>query len=107
MCVLSIKVPIRKKSGNLFNDLRIYIYIYIYTYKQYRILSNLQWLICYKTQPNETKVETRIQKYIKMLLFILYIILNEKIVPERREYLIVCLAVFLFCLMVYQTSWVI
>ena len=29
MCVLSIKVPIRKKSGNLFNDPRIYIYIYI------------------------------------------------------------------------------
>ena len=24
MCVLSIKVPIRKKSGNLFNDSRIY-----------------------------------------------------------------------------------
>ena len=32
MCVLSIKVPIRKKSGNLFNDPRIYIYIYIYIY---------------------------------------------------------------------------
>ena len=30
MCVLSIKVPIRDKSGNLFNDPRIYIYIYIY-----------------------------------------------------------------------------
>ena len=34
MCVLSTKVPIRKKSGNLFNDPRIYneicIYIYIY-----------------------------------------------------------------------------
>ena len=30
MCVLSIKVSIRKKSGNLFNDPRIYIYIYIY-----------------------------------------------------------------------------
>ena len=29
MCVLSIKVPIQKKSGNLFNDRRIYIYIYI------------------------------------------------------------------------------
>ena len=29
-CVLSIKVLIRKKSGNLFNDPRIYIYIYIY-----------------------------------------------------------------------------
>ena len=33
MCVLSIKVPIRKKSGNLFNDPRIYIYIYIYMHK--------------------------------------------------------------------------
>ena len=32
MCVLSIKVPIRKKSGNLFNNPRIYIYIYIYVY---------------------------------------------------------------------------
>ena len=30
--VLSIKVPIRKKSGNLFNDPHIYIYIYIYIY---------------------------------------------------------------------------
>ena len=30
MCVPSIKVPIRKKSGNLFNYPRIYIYIYIY-----------------------------------------------------------------------------
>ena len=25
MCVLTIKVPIRKKSGNLFNDPRIYL----------------------------------------------------------------------------------
>ena len=32
MCVLSIKVPIQKKSGNLFNDPLIYIYIYIYTF---------------------------------------------------------------------------
>ena len=30
MCVLSIKVPIRKNSGNLFNNHCIYIYIYIY-----------------------------------------------------------------------------
>ena len=30
MCVLSIKVTIRKKSGNSFNDPHIYIYIYIY-----------------------------------------------------------------------------
>ena len=28
--LLSIKVPIWKKSGNLLNDPRIYIYIYIY-----------------------------------------------------------------------------
>ena len=27
MCVLSIKWPIRKKSGNLFNDPRIFLYI--------------------------------------------------------------------------------
>ena len=31
MCVVSIKVPIRKQSGNLFNDPRIYIYIYIFS----------------------------------------------------------------------------
>ena len=30
MCVLSIKVPIRKKYGNLLKAPRIYIYIYIY-----------------------------------------------------------------------------
>ena len=35
MCLLSIKVPIRKMSGNLFNDPRIYIYIYIYIYYIY------------------------------------------------------------------------
>ena len=29
MCVLSIKMPIQQKSGNLFKDPRIYIYIYI------------------------------------------------------------------------------
>ena len=32
MSVLSIKVPLRKKCGNLFNDPRLYIYIYIYMY---------------------------------------------------------------------------
>ena len=32
MSVLLIKVPIRKKSGNLFNDPHIYIYINIYIY---------------------------------------------------------------------------
>ena len=33
MCVLSIKVAIRKNSGNLFNDL-VYIYKYIYCHPQ-------------------------------------------------------------------------
>ena len=34
MCVLSIKVPIRKKSGNLSYAPGIYIYIYIYTHSR-------------------------------------------------------------------------
>ena len=33
MCVLSIKVSIRKKSGNLFNDPRICVCVPIYIYK--------------------------------------------------------------------------
>ena len=32
MCVLSVKVPIGKKSGNLSYAPRVYIYIYIYIY---------------------------------------------------------------------------
>ena len=32
MCVLSIKVPIRKKSGNLFNDPRIIYLVYIFEF---------------------------------------------------------------------------
>ena len=30
MCALSIKVPIRKKSGNLFNDPRIYVCVCVH-----------------------------------------------------------------------------
>ena len=45
MCVLSIKVPIRKKSGNLFNDPRIYIYIYIYD------LSTNSFLVAFLNKP--------------------------------------------------------
>ena len=33
MSVLTIKVHMRNKYGNLFNDSHIYIYIYIYIYK--------------------------------------------------------------------------
>ena len=42
MCVLSIKVPIRKKSGNLFNDPRISIQMYA----NKRLMLN--WLIVNK-----------------------------------------------------------
>ena len=42
MCVQSLWVPIRKKSGNLFNHPYIYIYIYIYIYKDH--LSPLDYL---------------------------------------------------------------
>ena len=34
MCVLSIKVPIRKKSGNLFNDPRSFVYNRTFRSKQ-------------------------------------------------------------------------
>ena len=50
LCVLSIKVPIQKKSGNLFYAPRI---LYIYMYKEDLALNNLQWLICHKGQPNQ------------------------------------------------------
>ena len=37
LCVVSIKVPIRKKSGNLFNDPRIYIYSLIASAEEHKI----------------------------------------------------------------------
>ena len=39
MCVLSIKVPIQKKSGTLFNDLRIYLKQFCWR-KNYSVLNN-------------------------------------------------------------------
>ena len=42
MCVLSIKVPIRKMSGNLFNDLRILFQIILYLGKK-KILKILRF----------------------------------------------------------------
>ena len=38
MCALSIKVPTRKKSGNLFNDPRIYIYMCVYSYHHHHVV---------------------------------------------------------------------
>ena len=43
MCVLSIKVPIWKKSGNLFNDPRLYIYIYIYIHTHKHTIQLKDW----------------------------------------------------------------
>ena len=40
MCVLSIKVPIRKKSGNLFNDL-VSIYLSIYLERETEMRTNI------------------------------------------------------------------
>ena len=37
-----------------------YIYIYIYIYIQDLALDNLQWLICYKTQPISSHKITRV-----------------------------------------------
>ena len=49
MCVLSIKVPIRKMSGNLFNDPRVwgggYIYIYIRFHELINIINTNQLFI--------------------------------------------------------------
>ena len=41
-------MPVRKKSGNLFNDSRVYIYIYIYIYILLMNLLNvaLMWYQC-------------------------------------------------------------
>ena len=39
MCVLSIKVPIRKKSGHLFNDPPIYIYSLVEGLIEFKIIS--------------------------------------------------------------------
>ena len=42
MCVQSIKVPIRKKSGNLFNDPRIYDYTFLISFENSaKILSKI------------------------------------------------------------------
>ena len=55
MCVLSIKVAIRKKSGNLFNEPYMYFCVFIFTYKRVHpvvvvfffisVSSTLIWLV--------------------------------------------------------------
>ena len=40
-----------------FVDLFRNIYL-TYMYKPYSVLNNIQWLICYKTKPNQTKAST-------------------------------------------------
>ena len=59
LCVISIKVAIRKKSGNFFNDPSIYIYIYICYERNY-----WNWIRKYKEKlkknnPNLMKVDVK------------------------------------------------
>ena len=56
MCVLSIKVPIRKKSGKVFNDPRIYS---IYMYEEDLTLNKLKCLLCYQTRQNQSFLNIR------------------------------------------------
>ena len=61
MCVLSIKVPIRIKSGKLFNDPRIYIYIYIYIYIQGCVLPKTLKMVLDTTLLNTQQYMTRVK----------------------------------------------
>ena len=45
MCVLSIKVPIQIKSGNLFNDPFIWFHVFLSNTNKYMVLSNYFYLI--------------------------------------------------------------
>ena len=50
MYVLSIKVPIRKKSENLFHDACIYIYTYIY--RRYHTITDVYTTALLLTKPS-------------------------------------------------------
>ena len=80
MCVLSIKVPIRKKSGNIFNELCIYIYIYIYIYMIicmiyiYMVMYNISiWLYIYTCKYNFIFIWFSIYDYICICTLYIYI----------------------------------
>ena len=57
MCVLSIKVPMRKKSLNLFNDPRIYIYIYIqiFIFSSYNVWKHVRYSVLISCKPGYLK----------------------------------------------------
>ena len=63
MCVRLIKVPIRKKSGNLSNDPRICIYIYIYIY-----ISVYMYKMSIVHRIYNAKVYTHLELYMKRSL---------------------------------------
>ena len=80
MCVLSIKVPIRKKSGNSFNDPRLYIYkhaVVVYTLiygwmtltltKPMELYSNYTRRLCAKQTHGRPKFGRPVRTYIQHL----------------------------------------
>ena len=70
MCVLSLNVPIWKKSGNLFKDPRIYIYIYIYIYvhhNRYLLTKTAIFTNKITTQTFQLITKTNREKYTKYI----------------------------------------
>ena len=49
MCVLSIKVHIRKQSGNVFNEPCIYIYIYMDSIESVKSCLYVKWRSCWSS----------------------------------------------------------
>ena len=74
MCVLSIKVPIPKKSGNLFNDPRSLVYwvfwhinllwvfscqiLFMYIYQIYMIYKRIICSLTFLNKPEHTRLHT-------------------------------------------------
>ena len=62
MCVLSIKVPIRKKSGNLLYAPRVCVYIYIYIYIYIHAHTHISWPTIFEGDPNSPFLITTTQR---------------------------------------------
>ena len=72
MCVLSIKVSIWKKSGNLFNDPHIYIYIF----NPWKIVCNLGFHEVFFAKQQSMTWKSKIQKYTDCI-FSVFLIFNS------------------------------
>ena len=72
MCVLSIKVPLRKKSENLSYAPRIYIYIYIYIY----ISSETHTRNAHTHIEAQSYIYTHIDIFIVLVFFSVFVCVN-------------------------------